>query len=82
MIKIGCKILLKKEVLDSRGRAILKILEKENLQVQDCRYGKYIELTIDTKNSQEALKRAEKLAQNILHNPLVESFELEVLDNK
>ena len=79
MIKVGCKILLKKEVLDTKGRTLLKLLQKEDSLVKDCRYGKYIELDITAENSQQALKKAKTLAQKILHNDLIESFELEII---
>ena len=79
MIKVGCKILLKKEVLDTKGRALLKLLQKEDSSVKNCAFGKYIELNIDTKNSQLALEKANLLAQKILHNDLIETFELEII---
>ena len=80
MIKIGCKVMLKKEVLDTKGRAILKAVKKEDPDVKEIRCGRYIELDIDQKDSRQALKQAENLAQNILHNNLIESFHLEVLE--
>ena len=80
MIKVGCKILLKKEVLDTKGRALLKLLKKEDPSIQNCSYGKYMELNIDTQDSQQALKKAKRLAQNILHNELIETFELEIIN--
>ena len=79
MIKVGCKILLKKEVLDTKGRAILKLLQKESAEIKNCFYGKYLELEIDTKDSQKALEKAKFLTQKILHNDLIESFELEII---
>ena len=79
MIKVGCKILLKKEVLDTKGRALLKLLQKEDSSVKDCHYGKYIELNIETKNPKQALEKAKALAQKILHNDLIETFELEII---
>ena len=79
MIKVGCKILLKKEVLDTKGRALLKLLRKEDSSLKNCAYGKYIELNIDTNNSQLALEKANLLAQKILHNDLIETFELEII---
>ena len=79
MIKIAVKIQLKKEVLDTRGRAILKLLQKDKTLVKECRYGKYIELHIDEKDSKKALEQAHELAKNILHNDLIETFELELL---
>ena len=79
MIKIGCKVKLKSEVLDTKGRAILKLIQKENPAVKDMKYGKYMELEIDQKDEKKALEQAQALAQNILHNDLIETFELEVL---
>jgi len=79
MIKIGCKVKLKPEVLDTKGRALLKLLQKENPAVKELRYGKYIELGIDEKDEKRALEQARVLAQSILHNDLIEVFELEVL---
>ena len=80
MIKVACKILLKKEVLDSKGRTLLKLLQKEEALVKECRYGKSIELHIDTKDSKKALEIANRLVQGILHNELIENFELEILN--
>ena len=78
MIKIGVKIRPREEILDSPGRAILNLLKEKNPTYQDCRFGKYIELSIDCKNEKQALAAAEKSAL-ILHNPLVETFALEII---
>ena len=80
MIKVACKILLKKEVLDTKGRALLKLMEKEDPAIKNCFYGKYIELDIEAKDSKTALEKAKLLAQKILHNDLIENFELEIIN--
>ena len=82
MIKIAVKVQLKKEVLDTKGRAILKLLQKENPLVKDCRYGKYIELAFEEKDSKKALKSAESMAKNILSHNLIENFELELISER
>ena len=79
MIKIGCKVKLKPEVLDTKGRALLKLLQQENPAVKKLSYGKYMELEIDQKDEKKALEQARVLAQSILHNDLIETFDLEVL---
>lgn len=79
MITIAVKVKLKKEILDVRGRAILKLLQKESPLAKECRFGKYIEVTLDEKDIKKARKLAEQMAKKILHNDLMESFELEVL---
>ena len=47
MTKIAIKVQLKKEVLDTRGRTLLKLMQRKNFPVQECRYGKYIELCLE-----------------------------------
>ena len=79
MTKIAVRVQLKKEVLDTKGRAILKLLKKENPLVQECRYGKHIELDIDEKDPKKALEQARQLAEKILSNSLIETFELTTL---
>ena len=79
MITIGCKVKLKPEVLDTKGRALLKLIHRESDKVKELKYGKYMELDIDQKEESKALEEAKTLAQNLLHNPLIETFELEVL---
>lgn len=80
MIRVAVKVQLKKEVLDPKGRALLKLLQKENSLVKDCRYGKYIEIHLKEKDSKKALQQADQIAKNILHNDLIETFELEILN--
>ena len=79
MIKVALKIMPRKEVLDSSGRAVLSLLKSRNVPVSDCRCGKYVELCIDETDTARALSIAKKAAEDILHNPLVETFELEII---
>ena len=78
MIKIGAKIKPREDILDSPGRAILNLLQTKNPSYRECRFGKYIELSINSTNEKQALAEAEKAA-DILYNPLVETLELEVI---
>ena len=80
MTKIAIKVQLKKEVLDTRGRTLLKLMQRKNFPVQECRYGKYIELCLKEEDSEKALQQANQIAKNILHNDLIETFDLEVLN--
>ena len=79
MVKIAIKIKPRKEVLDSSGRAIFSLLKNRNFPISDCHSGKYLELDIDETNEKKALDIAEKATHDILHNPLVETFEMEVV---
>ena len=78
MIKVAVKVKPRKEVLDSSGRAVLSLLKNSGLPVSACRVGKYVELHINETDKDKALKIAEAAAKDILHNSLVESFEIEI----
>ena len=80
MIKIAVRIQLKKEVLDTRGRSILKRIQKDSPFVRECRYGKYIELSLEGNDPKRALKQAEGIAKDMLCNDLIEHFDLEILN--
>ena len=78
MITVAVKILPRKEVLDIEGRAIAKTLKRQGHALEHCHYGKLILLTIKAESPNEALKKAEKMAQAVLCNKLVETYELEI----
>ena len=78
MVKIGAKIRPREEILDSPGRAILSLLKQGNSSYKDCRFGKYIELFVDSTDEKQALATVKKSA-DLLHNPLVETLELEII---
>ena len=79
MTRIAVKIMPKKEVLDTQGRAVLEVLQKESAQVRACQVGKLILLEMEGEDTQACLEQARVWAKNILSNPLIEDFELSVL---
>ena len=79
MIEVGIKIFLKKQVLDTQGRSIAQTLRAQGYSIKDCNYGKFIKLQIHTADKGEALRQSQKMAETVLCNTLVETFELEVL---
>ena len=78
-MKIGVKVLPRPEVLDSQGRAVAQTLTDHGRAVKHCRVGKYIELELEGDDQSASLKQAKELAEFVLHNPLIETFELEVV---
>ncbi len=73
--RFGVKVMPREVLLDIQGRAVEQTLRLQQEPVKSCRVGKFIELEIEgeTKVSQE---RAYEIARNVLHNPLIETFEL------
>jgi phosphoribosylformylglycinamidine synthase len=78
-MKIAVNVHLKKGVLDPQGKAVLHALETLGFKdVKDVRVGKQIILEIDTQNKEKAIKEAEEMAKELLANPVIENYEIEV----
>lgn len=69
-------VTLKPSVLDPQGKAIHHSVELLGYEkVGDVRQGKYFEITLDEGLSQdEAKETAEKIAKDVLANPVIEDF--------
>lgn len=80
MIKIGVKILPRTEVLDSQGRAVERTLRNHGKGLGGCRVGTYVQLEIDEKDREKALSKAKEITEFVLYNPLIQTYELEILD--
>ncbi len=78
-MKIGVKVMPRKEVLDSQGRAVERTLRTQGEKLSYCRVGKYVELDIEETDKDKALAKATQICEFVLYNPLIETFELEVL---
>ncbi len=78
-MKVGVKILPKSEVLDSQGRAVAKILNAHGKKLENCRVGRYVVLEVEESDKNKAIAKAQEMAEFVLYNPLIETFELEVL---
>ena len=77
-IKVGVKIMPREVILDTQGRAIEQTLKLNQLAVQSCRVGRFVELEIEG-NQIQALEKANDIAKKLLCNPLIENFEVQVL---
>ena len=82
MSKATVLVRLKTEVLDPQGDAVKRALDKLGFEgVKGVRIGKLIEIDLgDTPvGDQAALKsRLEKMADEMLANPVIEDFEIRV----
>ena len=81
-MKVGVKILPRNEVLDTQGRTVTKSLQQNGKNLSACRVGKYIELDVEAQKVDEALTQARDITEFILYNPLIESYQLEVLNDE
>jgi phosphoribosylformylglycinamidine synthase subunit PurS len=71
---------LKKSVLDPQGKTIHhSLLNLGYGNVEDVRQGKFFEITLDPKLSDDqARMEIEKMAKSVLANPVIEEFRYEI----
>ncbi len=81
-MKAIVQVALKKTVLDPQGRAITKALRGHGHdEVIGVRQGKFFEVDLAPGTSLEtARSNLERLAANVLSNPVIEDFEVTLLD--
>jgi phosphoribosylformylglycinamidine synthase subunit PurS len=72
---------LKKSVLDPQGKTIQIALGKMGYQgVQDVRQGKYFEIVLESKDRATAGAEVERMAREVLTNPVIEEFRYSLED--
>ena len=81
-MKAKVYVTLKPSVLDPQGKAIhhsVELLGFEN--VADVRQGKYFEIVLNTTLSEaDAKAAAEKIAKDVLANPVIEDYKVEIVN--
>jgi len=79
-MKAKVYVTLKRSVLDPQGKAIKHSVELLGFNdISDIRQGKYFEVSIDeTVNVEQARSDAERLARDVLSNPIIEDFRVEI----
>jgi phosphoribosylformylglycinamidine synthase PurS subunit len=70
----------KQGILDPQGEAVQGSLRKLGFSVGGARVGRLIDLELDAPSATEARAEVERMCQELLTNPLIESFEIEVAD--
>lgn len=74
-------VMLKTTVLDPQGQTIQRALASlGHSKVKDVRQGKFFVLKLDSANRDDARKEVERIAKEVLTNPIIEEFRFEILD--
>ena len=72
MARVVVDVVLKPEILDPQGQAIVGALARLGIEgVSDVRQGKHFELEVDESVDDETVA---KLADTLLANPVIENF--------
>ncbi|HXN26974.1 MAG TPA: phosphoribosylformylglycinamidine synthase subunit PurS [Candidatus Acidoferrales bacterium] len=74
-------VMLKTTVLDPQGQTIQRALSSLGYSaVQDVRQGKFFVLALDGMSRAEAKTQVERIAKDVLTNPVIEEFRFEILE--
>jgi len=79
-MKAKVYVTLKASVLDPQGKAIKHSVELLGFSgISDIRQGKYFEIAIDgALSEQQAREEATRMARDVLSNPIIEDFRVEI----
>ena len=81
-MKAHVYVTLKTSVLDPQGQTIQNALQKMRFtSVESVRQGKYFVLSLaDSLTPESARSEVERVAKEILTNPVIEEFRYEIID--
>jgi phosphoribosylformylglycinamidine synthase PurS subunit len=65
-------------ILDPQGQAVESSLRHLGFAVADARVGRLVELEVETDDAREARAQVERMCEQLLANPLIESYEIEL----
>ena len=79
-MKAKVYVSLKSGVLDPQGKAIQHSVELLGYSgISDVRQGKYFEIALDDSvDTQRARESVEKMAREVLSNPIIEEYRVEI----
>jgi phosphoribosylformylglycinamidine synthase subunit PurS len=63
-------------ILDPQGQAVASALHHLGFDVDDARVGRLVELELPTDDRTQALDELERMCEQLLTNPLIESYEI------
>jgi phosphoribosylformylglycinamidine synthase len=76
-------VMLKSTVLDPQGAAIQQALRSlGHSAVRDVRQGKFFVLDLDQLDRARAESEVERIARDVLTNPVIEEFRFEIVEDK
>ncbi|MGC1798615.1 MAG: phosphoribosylformylglycinamidine synthase subunit PurS [Candidatus Acidiferrales bacterium] len=74
-------VMPKPTVLDPQGQTIQRALSSLGYsQVQDVRQGKFFVLALDGLSREDAKAQVERIAMDVLTNPIIEEFRFEIVE--
>jgi phosphoribosylformylglycinamidine synthase PurS subunit len=70
----------KRGILDPQGQAVSGSLQQLGFPVSDARVGRVIDLDLGSSDRDQARTEVERMCEQLLANPLIESYEIELAE--
>ena len=68
----------KQGILDPQGQAVESSLRQLGFAVEGARVGRVVDLDVDATDEASARAEVERMCEQLLANPLIESYEIEL----
>jgi phosphoribosylformylglycinamidine synthase subunit PurS len=81
-VKATVLIRPKEGILDPQGEAVGEALRTLGFAVSGARVGRLVDVQVDTDDPEEARAALDRMSQALLANPLIESFSIELGDER
>ncbi|HEY7708298.1 MAG TPA: phosphoribosylformylglycinamidine synthase subunit PurS [Gaiellaceae bacterium] len=69
-------------ILDPQGQAVESSLKHLGFPVADARVGRVVDLDVEASDPEAARAEVERMCEQLLANPLIESYEIELEDGR
>jgi phosphoribosylformylglycinamidine synthase PurS subunit len=77
-VKVSVLVRPKEGILDPQGTAVEQSLRKLGFAVGEARVGRVVDLDVEASDPDDARAKADEMCRQLLANPLIESYEVEV----
>jgi phosphoribosylformylglycinamidine synthase len=69
-------------ILDPQGQAVESSLRQLGFSVAEARIGRVVDLEVESSDPATARAEVERMCQQLLANPLIESYEIELAEGQ
>jgi phosphoribosylformylglycinamidine synthase PurS subunit len=72
----------KQGILDPQGQAVESSLRQLGFAVDEARIGRVVDLEVEATDAAAARAEVERMCEQLLANPLIESYEIELTESQ
>jgi phosphoribosylformylglycinamidine synthase subunit PurS len=77
-VKVSVLVRPKEGILDPQGAAVEDSLRKLGFEVAGARVGRLVDVEVEASSEDEARAQVDEMCRQLLANPLIESYAIEV----